>query len=400
MNTKFLAIDRNEPDTLVINKAGRIIKSGGLVAFPTETVYGLGADALNPDAVSRIYEAKGRPSDNPLILHVDTLALAENLVDMNSTARKLALTFWPGPLTLVLPAKSCVPEITRGGLETAAVRMPDNLIARMLIYASETPIAAPSANLSGRPSPTNAESVYYDMNGKIDMILDGGSVRVGIESTVIDVTDPGHVLLLRPGGTSRQDIERVINTELYVPDSKSAKRSPGTHYKHYAPSIPVRIWRRNSGEDDTSLSCVNSGTDGEVATTCVNSGTESEVATTCVRGGRVRSAPPLRKGRPGEVAYIYSCTSRGRERSFISPCVNSGIEGEAADYVYLGIHEPPFQTAKTILFTDYADYAHELFASFRRLEREGYTGIIVEWPEEDSGICEGLRDRILRAAYV
>ena len=324
MNTKFIAIDKNRPDPLVLNKAGRIIKNGGLVAFPTETVYGLGADALNPDAVRRIYEAKGRPSDNPLILHVDIPALAYRLVEMNPTAERLVNAFWPGPLTLVLPAKSCVPEITRGGLDTAAVRMPRNLIARYIISAAETPIAAPSANLSGRPSPTNAESVYHDMNGKIDMIVDGGSTEVGIESTVIDVTNPEHVLLLRPGGISKEGIEEVIHAELHVPDSKSAKRSPGTHYRHYAPSIPVKIWHRDSDFPECDYSSA----------------------------------------------------------------------------AYLGIHEPPYETAKALIFAYYAEYARELFASFRRLEREGYTCIIVEWPEDNTGICEGLKDRILRAAYV
>ena len=324
ITTKFAAVDRENPSPLVINKAGRIIRSGGLVAFPTETVYGLGADALNPDAVKRIYEAKGRPSDNPLILHVDSMRQAESLVYMNDVAEKLAWNFWPGPLTMVLPAKSCVPEITRGGLETAAVRMPSNLIARCIICAADTPIAAPSANISGRPSPTNAESVYYDMNGKIDMIVDGGSVQFGIESTVIDITDPKRILLLRPGGIGRERIEAALNMKLEVPDTQSARRSPGTRYRHYAPSIPVRIWHREN-----------------------------------------------RSGFP-ECDY----SSAG----------------------YLGIHEPPCETAKALIFADYSEYARELFAAFRRLEREGYKCIITEWPEDDSGICEGLRDRILRAA--
>ncbi|MBQ7221132.1 MAG: threonylcarbamoyl-AMP synthase [Synergistaceae bacterium] len=320
--TKFAAIDLESPDPIPLNKAARIIRSGGLVAFPTETVYGLGADALNPDAVKRIYEAKGRPSDNPLILHVDSTVQAENLVYVNDAAKQLMRRFWPGPLTLVLPARPCVPEITRGGLETAAVRMPRNFIARYLIWTAETPIAAPSANLSGRPSPTDAVSVYYDMNGKIDMIIDGGRVNVGIESTVIDVSNPEHVLLLRPGGTGREEIEEVLNMRLELPDAQSAKRSPGTRYRHYAPAIPVKIWHRESEFPESDYSSAG----------------------------------------------------------------------------YMGLHEPPNETGKALIFADYEEYARELFASFRRLEREGYTCIIAEWPEEESGICEGLRDRILRAA--
>ena len=322
--TEFTVVDRYSPNIAVLNKAGRIIRNGGLVAFPTETVYGLGADALNPDAVRRIYEAKGRPSDNPLILHVAGLVQAKSLVETNDLADMLMTCFWPGPLTLVLPSRDCVPEITRGGLETAAVRMPRNIIARGIITAADTPIAAPSANLSGRPSPTNGETVYHDMNGKIDMIVDGGTVQVGIESTVIDVTNPEHVLLLRPGGLGREKIERLIGRRLYVPDAQSAKRSPGTRYRHYAPSIPVKIWHKDSGFPESD----------------------------------------------------YAFTG------------------------YLGLHEPPIETAKAFIFADYAEYARELFSSFRQIEREGYRCIIAEWPDNDLDICAGLRDRILRAAYV
>ncbi len=322
LKTKIVAVDRIDPSPYVISRAGTLIKQGKLVAFPTETVYGLGADAMNPDAVKRIYEAKGRPSDNPLILHVCYIAQAESLVFMNDLARKLALKFWPGPLTMVLPAKPEVPLITRGGLDTAAVRFPDNKIAQWLIYYANTPIAAPSANLSGKPSPTNAETVLADMNGRIDMIIDGGSVRVGIESTVIDLTNPERVLLLRPGGLSREAIESELHMTLEIPDSLSAKRSPGTHYRHYSPAIPVKIWH-----------------------------TDSEFP---------------------ECDYF----SAG----------------------YIGVHKPVCATKRVVLFSDYTDYAHGLFSAFRRLEKDGYTCIIAEWPEEISGICEGLRDRILRSA--
>ena len=244
MITTTAQIDPNNPDPLIISHAASIIREGGLVAFPTETVYGLGADALNPEAVKSIYEAKGRPSDNPLILHVAGINQAEELVYMNESSRRLARMFWPGPLTMVLTAKSHVPLRTRGGLSTAAVRMPDNPTALALIEASHTAIAAPSANLSGRPSPTDYESVHHDMNGRINMILDGGRVRVGIESTVIDITDESHPMLLRPGGMPASLIEEALGVRLQRPGQESAKRSPGTRYRHYAPNIPVMIWRK------------------------------------------------------------------------------------------------------------------------------------------------------------
>ena len=244
MMTKTATVDRWNPSPHVIAKAARVIQAGGLVAFPTETVYGLGADALNPEAVSKIFTAKGRPQDNPLILHVYCRAQAESLVEFNDAALNLARVFWPGPLTLVLPAKDIVPSVTRGGLETAAVRMPDNVTALTLIYTAGTPLAAPSANISGRPSPTDSDTVYKDMNGKIDMIVDGGSVKFGIESTVIDLTDPSRPLMLRPGSMPREIIEKELGMTLEVPDSVSKKRSPGTNYRHYAPSVPVIIWRR------------------------------------------------------------------------------------------------------------------------------------------------------------
>ena len=246
MITKTATVDRWNPSPHLIAKAARVIQAGGLVAFPTETVYGLGADALNPEAVSKIFTAKGRPADNPLILHVWNIGQAYQLVEFNDAAMNLAKVFWPGPLTLVLPAKDIVPSITRGGLDTAAVRMPDNVAALSLIYTAGTPIAAPSANISGRPSPTDSDTVYKDMNGKIDFILDGGSVKFGIESTVIDLTDEERPLMLRPGSMPREVIEKELGMTLEVPDSVSKKRSPGTNYRHYAPSIPVKIWRKGN----------------------------------------------------------------------------------------------------------------------------------------------------------
>ena len=225
----------------VVERGAEIIKSGGLTAFPTETVYGLGANALDADAVRKIYETKGRPSDNPLILHVSSLEMTERLVEMNPRARLLAELFWPGPLSIVLPAKDIVPLRTRGGLSTAAVRMPDNAFALALIEFSGLPLAAPSANISGRPSPTDAETVRREIGERIPLVIDGGETRFGVESTVIDLTGE-HAVLLRPGGLSKEALEEALGEPLLLPaDKNSIKRSPGTRYRHYAPKIPLKL---------------------------------------------------------------------------------------------------------------------------------------------------------------
>ena len=226
---------------LLCETGGRIIKEGGLVAFPTETVYGLGANALDADAVKKIYETKGRPSDNPLILHVSSIEMAEKLVDINWRARFLMERFWPGPLSIVLPAHPIVPARTRGGLDTAAVRMPDSAAALMLITESGVPIAAPSANISGRPSPTDAQTVRQDIGDKIPLIIDGGITCFGVESTVIDMTGDNPVLL-RPGGLAKEAIEEALHIEVLLPhEQKMIRRSPGTRYRHYAPNIPLKL---------------------------------------------------------------------------------------------------------------------------------------------------------------
>ena len=222
-----------------IRLAAKKILSGELVGFPTETVYGLGANALDAEAVTKIYSAKGRPSDNPLIIHVCDIKMAESVVELNWRARFLMDTFWPGPLSLVLKAKRIVPHVTRGGLDTAAIRMPDNPIALELIRAAGVPIAAPSANRSGRPSPTDAVTVREDIGDAVSMVLDGGPAMVGLESTVLDVSG-GSPVLLRPGGISKEEIEKALDMPVLLPcDGESIKRSPGTRYRHYAPSIPL-----------------------------------------------------------------------------------------------------------------------------------------------------------------
>ena len=244
MNTEYIELDAisEEERDQVMERAGQIIRSGGLVAFPTETVYGLGANGLDGDACARIYEAKGRPSDNPLILHiVDMVQVDEIAREVSEDAVKIMQAFWPGPLTIILKKRACVPDRTTGGLDTVAIRMPSHVDAREFIRKSGRPIAAPSANTSGKPSPTLAQHVYEDMNGKIPMILDGGAVDIGIESTIVDMT--GHIpVILRPGYISKEDIEGVVGRAEIDPaiagrtmKKDIVAKAPGMKYRHYAP---------------------------------------------------------------------------------------------------------------------------------------------------------------------
>lgn len=235
MTTEFVCADNQS-----LVKAGEIIRNGGLVAFPTETVYGLGGNALDPEAANKIFAAKGRPSDNPLIVHISSPELAEKYAYTNELYYKLAEAFMPGPLTIILPKKDCIPKSVTGGLDTVALRCPEHDIARELIKASGVPIAAPSANLSGSPSPTTAKHVYDDLNGRIDMIIDGGSSRIGVESTVIALTDIG-CIVLRPGEIIPRELAEIVNevqvsAAVLSPDLAGDKpQSPGMKYKHYAP---------------------------------------------------------------------------------------------------------------------------------------------------------------------
>ena len=241
MNTRVLRADPWNPEPDVIREAAEVVREGGLVAFPTETVYGLGADGLNASAVRKIYRAKGRPSDNPLILHLSDEKEAELLAFVDARARALMRAFWPGPLTLVLPARSVVPAVTRGGLDSVALRMPDHPVALALIARVGGPLAAPSANLSGRPSPTDAPSVLCDLKGRVDLILDAGPVSVGVESTVLGLCEEAP-LLLRPGGTPKEALEAFLGVPLLAPNEKNARRSPGARYRHYAPFVPILVW--------------------------------------------------------------------------------------------------------------------------------------------------------------
>ena len=237
----ILKVDKWNPDAGIIQEGGSILRNGGLVAFPTETVYGLGANGLSPEAVRKIFLAKERPLDNPLILHLAEAKDASALAEVDARASKVMAAFWPGPLTLVLRARPGIPAEVTAGLSTVALRVPDHPVALALIEAAGCPVAAPSANRSGRPSSTDAEAVVADLGTKVDLVLDAGRVDIGLESTVIDLTGP-KALLLRPGGTAVERLEAFLGEPLGSSDATSKKRSPGTRYKHYSPAVPVRVW--------------------------------------------------------------------------------------------------------------------------------------------------------------
>jgi L-threonylcarbamoyladenylate synthase len=244
--TRYIKVDPLHPDPGVIRAAGDILARGGLVAFPTETVYGLGANALDGRAVMRIFEVKGRPSDNPMIVHVADLDQVKDLVEcLSNPAQELMRAFWPGPLTLVLPVDGVVPPEVTAGLPSVAIRMPGHAVALALIRAAGSPVAAPSANLSGRPSPTTAAHVMQDLNGRIDMILDGGAAGVGVESTVLDLTGPVPTIL-RPGGVTPEALTGILGKVMVEPAALSGlqtvkPRSPGMKYTHYAPRAPLLL---------------------------------------------------------------------------------------------------------------------------------------------------------------
>jgi L-threonylcarbamoyladenylate synthase len=252
MKTLLLKVNPENPNPAKIRVAAEIIQRGGLVAFPTETVYGLGADALNSEAVLALFKAKQRPLDNPPILHVaDPAEFNRLVVEVPKKAELLMERFWPGPLTLIFKRSSLIPKVTVAGLDTVAIRMPKHEVTLELIRQSRCPIAAPSANLAGKPSPTSAQHVYEDLNGRIDAIIDGGETNIGVESTVVDLSvDPP--MLLRPGGTSFEALKKVLSDLRLHPFVEAEKelplqqiRSPGMKHKHYAPKAEVILVEGN-----------------------------------------------------------------------------------------------------------------------------------------------------------
>ncbi len=243
--TQVLSVSSTAPDPVVIAAAAAQIQAGGLVAFPTETVYGLGANAFDADAVAKIFTAKGRPATNPLIVHIAAPEQLDTVAQPSALAWQLAIQFWPGALTLVLPKQGIIPAIVSAGQETVAVRVPAHPVAIALLHASGVAIAAPSANRSNRPSPTTAAHVIDDLAGRIDLVLDGGSTAIGVESTILDLTSPVPTLL-RPGGISYEQLQAVIpNLELasrYQQPHNTAAKSPGLFSKHYSPQAEFLLF--------------------------------------------------------------------------------------------------------------------------------------------------------------
>ena len=255
MKTKIIEIEYpQKPRDEELLEGARLLREGGLVAFPTETVYGLGANALDEEAARKIYEAKGRPSDNPLIAHVSAMEEVYPLVSqVSEKAKKLMDAFWPGPMTLIFPKSDLVPYGTTGGLDTVAVRMPSDPVANRLIALAGVPVAAPSANTSGRPSPTTAQHVLQDMDGRIDMIIDGGPVGIGVESTIVDVSVETPTVL-RPGAITMEMLEEVlgevqIDPAILGPVSADLRpKAPGMKYKHYAPKADLTLVEPEDGD--------------------------------------------------------------------------------------------------------------------------------------------------------
>ncbi|MCE5286533.1 MAG: threonylcarbamoyl-AMP synthase [Pelosinus sp.] len=244
MDTKHYVVDRDKPDSKILSEAAANLRSGKLVAFPTETVYGLGANGFDEQAVKSIYQAKGRPSDNPLILHIAAVHEVEKLTqNISANARALMAAYWPGPLTIILERSKIIPNAVTGGLDTVAIRMPSSIVARELIRLAGIPVAAPSANVSGRPSPTNADDVLVDLSGKIAVVLDAGPCDIGVESTIVDCTTPVPTIL-RPGGITLEMLVETLGDVEVDPglvSNNMVARAPGMKYRHYAPIAPMTL---------------------------------------------------------------------------------------------------------------------------------------------------------------
>jgi L-threonylcarbamoyladenylate synthase len=337
--TRYLTVKPENPDPEAIAAAAAVVRSGGTVAFPTETVYGLGANGLDPEAVEGIFIAKGRPRRNPLILHVASTEQALRLVtDWPVTAASLAARFWPGPLTLILPRAAVVPDLVTAGLPNVALRMPAHPVALALIERSGVPIAAPSANLSGRPSPTLAEHVLADLDQKIDLILDGGPAAVGVESTILSLTGQWPVLL-RPGGVTLEDLEQVLGKVLVhdtalpgkeaasagaTPDRSAdldlepggqAAPCPGTLFRHYAPRAEALVVTGDSREQEAKVGAyLTAHPDRQVAllATTENAPVYLQMAATGCASGRLVQVEVLgSRSRPEEIASrIFSALRR------------------------------------------------------------------------------------------
>ncbi len=306
--TKVIKLERESFSPEDIKEAAELLRKGRLVAFPTETVYGLGANALDETAAKRIYAAKGRPSDNPLIVHIAEMkALDELAAEVPEAARKLGEAFWPGPLTMILKKSPLVPDGTTGGLNTVAVRLPSDPIARELIRLSGVYVAAPSANASGRPSTTTAQHVYEDLNGRIDMILDGGPVSIGLESTIVDLTGNAP-MILRPGYITKEQLEAVIGPVEYdkaviakqMQENVVAK-APGMKYRHYAPKGELTIYE---GAQEAVVAAINAEITKRLSEGAVVGVLATDETATAYIGGTVYSIGS-RKDEESIAAHLY-----------------------------------------------------------------------------------------------
>ncbi len=339
--TRYIKVDPFRPEVEALEEAGQILRSGGLVAFPTETVYGLGANALDGRALGRIFEAKGRPGDNPLIVHVAVSEQVNNLVENIPQAAKILMdTFWPGPLTLIMPVGKDIPAEVTAGLKTIAVRMPDHPVALALIMSAGIPVAAPSANLSGRPSPTSAAHVMQDLGGRIEAVLDGGVSGLGVESTVLDLTTLVPVVL-RPGGITLEDLRSVLGKVDIDPEDEAgfqgSPRSPGMKYIHYAPRAPLFL---------------------------------------------VTGSPEAVAGKISELAISHR--SAGRRVGILSYADSADLSA-VGEVVLAGIRSKP----ETV--------AAELYAALRRFNEMGVDLILAEGLEEQ-GVGLAVMNRLKRAA--
>lgn len=277
METKVAIIKDINTDIRFIEEAGKVIRNGGTVAFPTETVYGLGANALDDEAVKKIFIAKGRPQDNPLIIHVSTKEISGLVKDVPEVAQKIIDKFWPGPLTVILEKKDIIPNVTSANLNTIGIRMPNSEIALKLIELAERPIAAPSANISGRPSPTEVERCVEDLNGRVDYIIGGESSDIGVESTIVDCT-VNPPLVLRPGGITLEMLKE-INPEIELDKALKSKpnddfkpKAPGMKYKHYAPNAHLKIIK---GKNEKTIEIIN-----EIVENYIEKGNDIAILTT------------------------------------------------------------------------------------------------------------------------
>ena len=367
-----------------ISEAAEILKQGGLVAFPTETVYGLGGNGLDKEAAKKIYAAKGRPSDNPLILHVSSIEEVYPLVKaLPEKAKKLMETFWPGPLTLVLPKSDLVPKESTGGLETVALRSPENALTLSLIRACGFPIAGPSANLSGRPSPTEASHVFEDLGGRIEGILEDGAVGIGVESTIVDLSE-NCPTLLRPGAITIEDLEEVLGENVAIDPTLLGKsmaegftpKAPGMKYRHYAPKAEMILFKKKeeeendlkAGQEDIAKSILSYG--GEELSDCPEQEVKKSVAKAILSyGEKELSVSP-------EKRIWILC---GEDTASL-------YEGDGRFTVQiLGRREEPLSMT------------HNLFRLLRKADEEGVELILGECYSEE-GVGFALMNRLKKAA--